>query len=97
MAVRFGEIELDGPFSMLEELTDDPGVYALLCLNENSGDFKLLQVKTSALIQTEVARTLRDDWSSFCQGKIRVAVFYGTEDLDRIREQIFSVADIQPF
>jgi len=97
MVVRFGEIELEGPFSTLEELFDVPGVYALLCLNEETGQFKLLQVKTTALIQTDVARTLRDDWSSFCQGKIRVAVFYGGEDLDQIREQIFSAADVQPF
>jgi hypothetical protein len=97
MAVRFGDLELEGPFSTLEELIDAPGVYALLCLNEDTGDFKLLQVKTTTLIQTEVARTLRDDWSSFCQGKIRVAVFYGEENLDQIREQIFSTADVQPF
>jgi hypothetical protein len=90
MSVKYGNVELEGPFSELGDLKDSPGVYALLCFKEKTGQFELLQVKTSRRVQTDVANTLRDDWAEFCDGKLCTAVFYGADVglLDRIKQEI---------
>lgn len=90
MSVKYGNVELEGPFSQLDELKDSPGVYALLDSNEKTGQFELLQVATTLLVRTQVANTLRDDWTEFCTGKLCMAVYYGAEieQLDAIKRQI---------
>lgn len=93
MSLKYGNVELEGPFALLDELKDCAGVYALLCSDPETGHLELLQVRTARLVQTEVEKSLRDDWSELCKGKLRVAVFYGTDaqQLDQVKQQILSV------
>jgi len=81
-------VELEGPFSLLDQLKDAPGVFALLCLDPESGSFQLLEVRTAALVQREVAESLREVWTEVCKGKLRVAAVYGEHQLDQIKLQI---------
>ena len=89
MGLNFDGIELQGPFSRLDQLEDQPGVVAILCFKDNR--FELLDVRTAKLVQTEVADILAEpSWSEVCGGKLRVAVFYtaNEEELLSVKQQV---------
>jgi len=89
MPLKFGDVELQGPFSRLDELEDKPGLFAILCYQNMK--FEVLDVKPAKLVQTEVGETIAHvDWSEICKGKVRVAVHY-TEDeneVERIKQAV---------
>ncbi|MBA3858189.1 MAG: hypothetical protein C0507_14890 [Cyanobacteria bacterium PR.3.49] len=79
MAIKFGDIELRGPFSRLDELEDLGGLFVVLCNEDNR--FKRLDVRIAKSVQTEVAKALAEPgWSKVCKGKLRVAVLYSFDE-----------------
>lgn len=91
MALTFSNVELEGPFSRLDELKDAAGVFAILCYRESR--FNLLAVEVAEQVQTEVANLVaRSDWSDVCSGKVRVAVYYTTDgtEASKIKDEIQS-------
>jgi hypothetical protein len=79
MPLRFGDIELLGPFGRLDELEDQPGLFVILCYQGTT--FEPLDVRIAELVQTEVAEALDEAiWIDMCTGKLRVAVLYSSND-----------------
>lgn len=89
MTVFFGKVELQGPFSSLEELENKAGLFAILCIKDEQ--INLLDVRRAKLVQSDVAKILRDPgWGEACKGKIRVAVLYLTneQEMEQLKEEI---------
>lgn len=89
MPVYFGKVELQGPFSSLEELENKAGLFAILCLQGEQ--ISLLDVQRAKFVQADVAKVLRDPaWGEVCSGKIRVAVLYLTDEqeMEQLQEEI---------
>lgn len=87
--MRYGEIELEGPYSTMDELRQSAGVAVLLCWREQSDSFQLLEIGVATDVATEVKRMLSEDWSLACDGKLRVAVHYcDANTLDALRTQV---------
>lgn len=89
MSLRFGDVELLGPFGRLDELEDRPGLFVILCYQNNV--FEPLDVRIAELVQTEVAAALDEPiWTDLCTGKLRVAVVYSSEEsiLEGIKQRI---------
>jgi tetratricopeptide (TPR) repeat protein len=79
MPLRFGDIELLGPFGRLDELEDQPGLFVILCYQDTT--FEALDVRIADLVQTEVAEALNEPiWIDMCTGKLRVAVLYSSNE-----------------
>jgi len=79
MPHKFGHVELLGPFGRLDELEDIPGLFVILCFQNDV--FAALDVRIAHKVQTEVAEALNEAiWSDMCTGKLRVAVMYSSED-----------------
>ena len=94
MVIKFGDIEMRGPFSRLDELEDLGGLFVVLC-NEDTR-FKRLDVRIAKGVQTEVAKALAEPgWSKVCKGKLRVAVLYSFDETlpESIEEQLLSGFD----
>jgi hypothetical protein len=84
MTITFGKTEFEGPLSRLDELNDEPGVYALLCFDGET--FKVLDVQIATHVQTSVAKALAaKTWHDICQGKMRVAAFYTKDEHQQMR------------
>lgn len=92
MPLRFGNVQLQGPFSRLNELEDQPGLFVVLCYDTTRlVPFVPLDVRIAKLVQTEVESALADPkWTEMCTGKLRLAVFYSPEQtqLDSIKHQV---------
>lgn len=87
--MRYGEIDLEGPFSTMEELRHSSGVAVLLCWRERSDSFQLLEIAVATDIASEVKRMLSEDWTLACDGKLRVAVHYADANaLEVLRTQV---------
>lgn len=87
--IFFGKVELEGPFSSLEELENRAGLFAILCVKDEQ--INLLDVQRAKLVQTDVAKVLRDPgWGEVCSGKIRVAVLYlsDEQEMEQLQEEI---------
>ena len=92
--MRYGEIELEGPFSMMDELRQSSGVAVLLCWRERSDSYQLLQIAVASDVATEVKRMLSEDWTLVCDAKLRVAVHYAdANSLDALRTQVLWASD----
>jgi len=91
MPLRFGDVELLGPFGRLDELEEQPGLFIVLCYQNTM--FEPLDVRIAEFVQTEVAAALNEPhWIDVCAGKLRVAVLYSSDDsvLQYIKQQIVS-------
>lgn len=89
MTIFFGKVELQGPFSSLEELEDRAGLFAILCVKGEQ--ISLLDVQRAKFVQADVAKILREPtWGDACTGKIRVAVLYlnDEKEMAQLREEI---------
>ncbi len=89
MPIFFGKVELQGPFSSLEELEDRAGLFAILCVKDEQ--ISLLDVQRAKFVQADVAKILREPtWGDVCTGKIRVAVLYlnDEKEMAQLREEI---------
>lgn len=95
MPLRFGDVELLGPFGRLDELEDRPGLFVILCYQNNV--FEPLDVRLAEMVQTEVAEALDEPiWADMCSGKLRVAVIYSSDDsiLQGIKQRITSSEEL---
>ncbi len=89
MVLKFGDVELLGPFSRLDELEDQPGLFVILCYKDVR--FEPLDVRIAKLVQTEVARALAEpNWTEICTGRLRIGVLYSFDEaqLDSIKQQL---------
>lgn len=79
MPVKFGDVELLGPFGRLDELQDSPGLFVIFCSQDEV--YTALDVRIAHQVQTDVAEALNEPlWSDMCIGKLRVAVMYCSDD-----------------
>ncbi|MBU6455836.1 MAG: hypothetical protein KGS72_28960 [Cyanobacteria bacterium REEB67] len=79
MSIYIGKLEFEGCFTGLEQIENDPGLYALL-LREGD-DYQLLEVGENDDVKGALTRRLKGELASIVEGRsFELAVYY-TDDL----------------
>ena len=88
MTFLIGKLEFDGPFHRPDEIEARPGLFAILCEDDN--EYELLEIDQSASLDSclnsdEYINNLTF-YQDNCKGRLCAAVHY-TDDLD-VKERI---------
>lgn len=93
MAILIGELEFDGPFHNIDDLSDEPGIFAVLVKTTN--EFELLEMDDSDQVRESLfTHPERDNWNSLEPG-IAVAVHYTSDISSEERREIKQALEIE--
>jgi hypothetical protein len=75
LGIRLGNYTFDGPYGSIDYLEDRSGVYAILCLVEDT--YSVVDIGESAQVKTRVETHDRKHcWSNNCVNGVKIAVYY---------------------
>ncbi len=97
MSILIGALEFEGPFLDFDSLSDEPGIYAVLC--EIQGEFELVELGDSEQVrECLIHHPERDSWHDNCPA-LAVAVHYTaditTNERHEIRENLEQNFDLE--
>lgn len=93
MAILIGELEFEGPFHHIDDLSDEPGIFAVLV--KSSEDFELLEMDDADQVRERIfAHPERDTWNSLPSG-IAVAVHYTSDITPEERREIKQALEVE--
>ena len=93
MAILIGELEFDGPFHNIDDLSDEPGIFAVLV--KTSDDFELLEMDDADQVRESLfAHPQRDSWNSLAID-IAVAVHYTSDITTQERREIKEALEVE--
>jgi len=93
MSILIGELEFDGPFHNIDDLSDEPGIFAVLV--KASDEFELLEMDDADQVRESLfAHPERDNWNSL-ESEIAVAVHYTSDISSDERREIKEALEIE--
>lgn len=93
MSILIGELEFEGPYHNIDDLSDEPGIFAVLV--KTSDDFELLKMDDSDQVRESLfAHPERENWNSLAS-QIAVAVHYTSDITTQERREIKQALEIE--
>ncbi len=93
MSILIGELEFQGPFSDFDELSDEPGIYAVLVKNED--DFELVEMDETEQVRKRIYRhPERSAWFENSP-EVSVAVHYTADMSQKERLEIKEALEME--
>ena len=93
MGIYIGQFEFDGPDLESRDVRSQPGVYAILHLDENE-EYSLIEVGEQESLASWAARTDFANISAECDGVVSLAVFY-TDGPESARRSIVEAIETE--
>lgn len=82
VSINIADYIFEGPFHLLNDLKDLPGVYAVLCIMEKNAYFVVDTGEAGEVKKMIETHERKECWNEHCKGSLSVAVLY-TPDLER--------------
>ena len=77
-SIYIGAYEFDGPYNSPDQISEEPGVFAVLCFYDKQ--YELLDIGYSTnLRHALVNHKDHDDWMEHCTGSLLAAVHYDSQ------------------
>lgn len=93
MSILIGELEFDGPFLNMDDLSDEPGIFAILI--KGSDDFELLEMDDAEQVRECLfAHPDRASWSELTS-EVAVAVHYTSDITSEERREIKEALEVE--
>lgn len=93
MSILIGELEFDGPFFNMDDLSDEPGIFAILI--KGADDFELLEMDDAEQIRESLfAHPDRESWSELTS-EVAVAVHYTSDITSEERREIKEALEVE--
>ncbi len=87
--IDVGGYKFEGPYENTDQLKDRSGIYVILCRNDSSSKYLVIDIGESSQVKTRVENHDRlGCWKDNCKGKLYVAVLYTPHKQQSGRKEI---------